>query len=75
MRISKRLILKTAEELRMERGKFTQIEIHKAIEKKIERNLTPDEKRRITMILRYEYVVGDMERDPKFGYSRIYIFL
>ncbi len=75
MRLSKKLILRTAEELRRERGHFTQRDIHMAIEEKLGRHLTMNEKRRVTMILRNEYVVKNVERDPQYGYSRIYIFL
>ncbi len=74
MRISKRLILKVAEELRERQGNITQIAVHDAIEKKLGRQLTQGEKVRITLILRNELSLKKVERDKK-SYSRIFYFL
>ncbi len=75
LKISKRLILRVAEELRSEHGKFTQVELHNEIEKRIGRALTVNEKRRVTMILRNEFVIDEVVRDKQNDYMRIYIFL
>ena len=75
MRISRRLILRTAERLLQERGEITQIELHDELERILGRQLTVNEKRRITMILRNEYVVDKIIRDTERGNQRIFIFM
>jgi len=74
MKISRKMILRTAEELRAERGEFTQIDIHLTLQEKLGRELTPNEKRRITQILRNEYVVISITRDSQNNYIRIFFF-
>ena len=75
MKISKRLILKVAEELIKENDKISQIEIHREIEERMGRTLSVNEKRRITQILRNEYIVDRVERDKNNGNQRIFYFL
>ncbi len=74
MKISKKIILKYANELLRSNGSFTQVELHTHIERRIGRQLTANEKRRITMILRNEYVVSKVERDRNNSYARIFYF-
>ncbi|NPA75596.1 MAG: hypothetical protein GXO25_05910 [Euryarchaeota archaeon] len=75
MKLSRKLILNTATQLRQKRGRFTQVELHTEIEKRIGRALTVNEKRRVTMIIRNEFVIDEVERDKQNGYMRIYVFL
>ncbi len=56
MKIPKFLIIKCADNLIMKHGKVSQIEVHAAIEKLLNRNLTRYEKTRITQILHHTYV-------------------
>ena len=74
MKLSKRFIMQVAEELRERQGKFTQIELHAEIERKLGRALDINEKRRITMIIRSEYAVLGWERDVQHNYIRIFFF-
>jgi len=75
LKLSRKLILNTATQLRQKRGRFTQVELHTEIEKRIGRALTVNEKRRVTMIIRNEFVIDEVERDKQNGYMRIYVFL
>lgn len=72
MKLSKRLILKVAYDVYEQYGEFTQHDIHEKIEQHLGRTLTISEKRRITQILRREFVAVKTERD-RTNY-RIYIY-
>ena len=65
MKISKRIIIQYADNLIMINGKVSQIEIQKAIERSINRNLTRYEKSRITQVLRGRYVPVRIEIDSR----------
>ena len=74
VRISKRLIRKVADNL-SKRGTFTQEDVQAKIEEILGRALDSNEKRRITLILRNEYVLEKVERDAQNGGQRIFYFL
>lgn len=63
MRISKKLILRVAYEIAEEREEFTQYDVHDRIEERLRRPLTISEKRRITQILRREFIPVRRERN------------
>jgi len=74
LRISKKLIRRVADNL-SKRGTFTQEDVHAKIEEILGRALDANEKRRITLILRNEYVLEKVERDTQNGGQRIFYFL
>ena len=65
MRIPKRLIKKVADEKLREKGMITQIEIHEEIERVLGRELTQGEKVRITLVLRNEYPIKEIDEDTQ----------
>ena len=71
MKLGKKFIVRVAKEVKRERGKATQYEIHIAIEEKLGRTLTPAEKARVTRILQDELGIKEIKRED---WYRIYIF-
>ena len=65
MKISKMLIVKCADNLLLKHGRFTQFEVHKAIEKLLNRKLDKYEKARITQVVRRTYVLVHIEIDSR----------
>lgn len=73
MRISKRVIRECADSIMSERGRFSQLEIHTAIETVLNRELTRAEKIRITQILRSMYSVKKIKVDSR-SHRRVLYF-
>jgi len=65
VKIPKRMIIKCAENLLISRGEVSQLEVHRAIEQKLNRTLSRHEKTRITQMLRNVYIVDKREIEGK----------
>ncbi len=65
MRISKRLIRRVADSLLEEKERITQHEVHKEISKILQRQLTPAEKRRVTLVIRHNYRFVERRKDER----------
>ena len=73
MKIPSRLIIKVAMQLLEEQGQIVHIELHDRIEKILGRQLTVNDKRRITQILNRDFVQKKAEKDRE-TYEIIRIF-
>ena len=71
MKLPRRLIIRIALQLKIERGEITQYDVHEAIAKYLGRHLTQGEKVRITRILEDELGIKEVKRDWMY---RVYIF-
>ena len=73
MKIPSRLIIKVAMQLLEEQGQIVHIELHERIEEILGRQLTVNDKRRITQILNRDFVQKKAEKDKE-TYEIIRIF-
>ena len=73
MKIPSRLIIRVAMQLLEEQGEIVHIELHERIEKILGRQLTVNDKRRITQILNREFVQKKAEKNRE-TYEIIRIF-
>ncbi|EDY34250.1 hypothetical protein ABOONEI_2476 [Aciduliprofundum boonei T469] len=73
MKIPSRLIIKVAMQLLEEQGQIVHIELHERIEEILGRQLTVNDKRRITQILNRDFVQKKAEKDRE-TYEIIRIF-
>lgn len=71
MKLPRKLIIRIALQLKIERGEITQYDVHDAVAKHLGRPLTQGEKVRITRILEDEFGIKEVKRDWMY---RVYIF-